>query len=391
MARNQLEGFPFHTSQMDISKSKVSIGGQLVDLDTVAGTYAGAATITSGTVDNVSVGATTKATSVNSARFASDAAAGQTQIAYAGVAETISKAMLWLRARISGDVTTADASFPARIAPFKMSVTDAARSTSGVGVAAFHLLHIASGSGTTTGTDHSRESASFRLQVEGRYGATGYLAFTPFQTISYSSSTQGGAGGWTTSSPLEPSQYHRGEMFGGCVTTWVANGATNFMGCTGFEVNWAVHTGGNVGRKVGLALIKDTSDAVAGTVMDAGIEISSKTASVAPIGIGIQFGNPVGFWAFDNTSTLIGSKRRGQDISAVSGPEATVAANYGVDLREVTISTAAFASTGFKVDGLGRVTLTVRGNYADDVAAAAGGVAVGEVYRNGSALMIRVS
>ena len=36
-----------------------------------------------------------------------------------------------------------------------------------------------------------------------------------------------------------------------------------------------------------------------------------------------------------------------------------------------------------KVSGLG--------NYADDAAAAAGGVAVGSVYRNGSALMVRVA
>lgn len=35
--------------------------------------------------------------------------------------------------------------------------------------------------------------------------------------------------------------------------------------------------------------------------------------------------------------------------------------------------------------------LTVGGNFANDAAAAAGGVAVGGLYRNGSVLMIRVS
>lgn len=39
----------------------------------------------------------------------------------------------------------------------------------------------------------------------------------------------------------------------------------------------------------------------------------------------------------------------------------------------------------------GKLKLPVPGNYADDVAAAAGGVAVGEIYRNGSVLQIRVS
>lgn len=37
------------------------------------------------------------------------------------------------------------------------------------------------------------------------------------------------------------------------------------------------------------------------------------------------------------------------------------------------------------------VDVTALGNYADDTAAATGGVAVGQLYRNGSALMVRVS
>ena len=37
------------------------------------------------------------------------------------------------------------------------------------------------------------------------------------------------------------------------------------------------------------------------------------------------------------------------------------------------------------------IALGTLGNYANDVAAAAGGVAVGGLYRNGSVLMIRAS
>lgn len=37
MPRNQLEGFPFHTSEMDISKSKVLISGDYIDLDQALG------------------------------------------------------------------------------------------------------------------------------------------------------------------------------------------------------------------------------------------------------------------------------------------------------------------------------------------------------------------
>lgn len=35
--------------------------------------------------------------------------------------------------------------------------------------------------------------------------------------------------------------------------------------------------------------------------------------------------------------------------------------------------------------------LDIRGNFADDAAAAAGGVNVGELYRNGSAVQVRVT
>lgn len=37
------------------------------------------------------------------------------------------------------------------------------------------------------------------------------------------------------------------------------------------------------------------------------------------------------------------------------------------------------------------IALETLGNYASDVAAAAGGVAIGGMYRNGGALMVRVS
>lgn len=48
------------------------------------------------------------------------------------------------------------------------------------------------------------------------------------------------------------------------------------------------------------------------------------------------------------------------------------------------------ATMGFAVDG-GMAFETLPGNYANDAAAAAGGIAVGGVYRNGSVLQVRVS
>lgn len=42
-------------------------------------------------------------------------------------------------------------------------------------------------------------------------------------------------------------------------------------------------------------------------------------------------------------------------------------------------------------DKWGRTEFASLGNYADDAAAAAGGVAVGQLYRNGSVVMVRVA
>lgn len=40
---------------------------------------------------------------------------------------------------------------------------------------------------------------------------------------------------------------------------------------------------------------------------------------------------------------------------------------------------------------IGLTNFSVLGNYVDDAAAAAGGVAIGQLYRNGSVVMVRVS
>lgn len=43
------------------------------------------------------------------------------------------------------------------------------------------------------------------------------------------------------------------------------------------------------------------------------------------------------------------------------------------------------------VDAAGRIGLVVMTTYANDAAAAAGGVAIGQLYRNGSAVQVRVA
>ena len=47
--------------------------------------------------------------------------------------------------------------------------------------------------------------------------------------------------------------------------------------------------------------------------------------------------------------------------------------------------------TVLTVDSAGRFGITVMTTYANDAAAAAGGVAIGQFYRNGSVVQVRVS
>lgn len=102
--------------------------------------------------------------------------------------------------------------------------------------------------------------------------------------------------------------------------------------------------------------------------------------------VGIAFGGQeAAGWPIATNGKLIAI------TDPAGSPAKTVA--YGIDFRSVacTFTTAAFASPGFLVDGSGRITGTVWGNYANDAAAAGGGVPIGGIYCNGSILMIRVT
>lgn len=109
--------------------------------------------------------------------------------------------------------------------------------------------------------------------------------------------------------------------------------------------------------KVGMQIVQWGDDAVAGTAgTDAAISIISQTASgVVGWDTGITFGHSLGWWGIKPTGTLIGTT-----VSSVPGSPRAYEAAYGVDWRGVTISTGAFASTGFLVDGSGTTTTSGR-------------------------------
>lgn len=80
-------------------------------------------------------------------------------------------------------------------------------------------------------------------------------------------------------------------------------------------------------------------------------------------------------------------------IAGLAAADMVVADIYAQSGVDVTWGAPAITGgAGWSQTGLKRLAYaTAPGNYANDSAAAAGGVAVGEVYRNGSVLMVRVS
>jgi hypothetical protein len=99
---------------------------------------------------------------------------------------------------------------------------------------------------------------------------------------------------------------------------------------------------------------------------------------------GMVFGSADGYWPIDAAGTLIGTQ-----ASVLPTPPARAAAN-GVDFSLVTFSGAAFKSTGFVVDGNGRVTVHLD-NAANDAAAATAGTGLNQLYRNGSIIQVRLT
>jgi len=80
------------------------------------------------------------------------------------------------------------------------------------------------------------------------------------------------------------------------------------------------------------------------------------------------------YWHADNTLIKL------ETVAAGSSPTTPSSPSIIVTVQEIT---------HFQVSTLGFSTLP--GNYANDAAAAAGGVAIGGVYRNGSVLQVRVT
>lgn len=119
------------------------------------------------------------------------------------------------------------------------------------------------------------------------------------------------------------------------------DGATNLVGLIGSEVNIEAKTGSSMNRKIGWNIVATDADKVQGVQWDAAYSVSSQGGAV-----GWRDG-----LLFSDANGQFPIKSNGNVIRATAG---TVA--YGVDLRSLTISSLAFGSNGFAVDGSGNMT-----------------------------------
>jgi hypothetical protein len=222
----------------------------------------------------------------------------------------------------------------------------------------------------------------------------------------------------------------KGAYFGLSSIVHAQPTAVNLLNLSGGEFNTYVETGASVYYKSGIQIA--SLDQVQGSTYDCHVALSR----ISGIGAkhGILIGNMNGLHPVDTSGTLIGTTGtatvdKGIDLTGYTFTTAvlkTSSINLTSTALQITENNAAIelgslispgfafvdfhtsgnsidydsrilASGGTASNGQGKLTfdalklaITVPGNYANDAAASAGGVAVGEIYRNGSVLMVRV-
>lgn len=200
----------------------------------------------------------------------------------------------------------------------------------------------------------------------------------------YAYSSDGGTGLTLTTS--------KGSVYALGAGTWVRAGATNLYGASS-EIDIAMEAGSSACIKTCLSLIGGGNgyvgeDAVQGTLHDSLLSFTKDISTGIGYRLGISFGRDDAQWPISSTGTIIGT-------SPSNGGAVALEAANGIDFSAVAFSGFSIKMPSFWVNGAGFVsTPGIVGlsliNAANDAAAAGAGVIVGQMYRNGSVLMVRV-
>lgn len=233
-----------------------------------------------------------------------------------------------------------------------------------------------------------------------------------------------------------------GAVFGVNPVGRLEAGATGFLNVSAGEFNTKIAAGASALVKTGIQIVSESGDAVQGTQYDAALSLSNMAGAVGWKN-GILFSPANGADPVATSGSLISvsgsaTVNKGIDFgsysfttSAIETPGFSVGPTGNVSIIGINssaeIGSKIFANTpfiDFNSSGLsfdydariiasggggssGNGVLTVRagaflvppnfrfnslpGNYANDAAAAAGGVAVNQFYRNGSVVQVRVA
>jgi hypothetical protein len=144
-----------------------------------------------------------------------------------------------------------------------------------------------------------------------------------------------------------------GSVFGVNPNIIVDSGATNLYGAVGEEIDVTAKSGSSLAQKFGLTIIQGTGSVVQGAQDDAALVILNQNGAVG-WKAGLSLGTGSAYWPFSSSSSLIYA------TAGQSGP-GNAPAGIGVDLGNVTFSTAAYKSPGITIDPYGRMLTTGSG------------------------------
>ena len=155
--------------------------------------------------------------------------------------------------------------------------------------------------------------------------------YVPFFSQFYINAGDGGSAG-----------NYMGDHYGGASIVQAQTGATWLETIQGYEVDVSVQTGANVRLKSGILIAGVNNDSQHADEWEAFLAFTRDGTSSATWNRAIDLFYPQGQWAFNSTTTILGSSYAG-------------AIGWGIDFSNLTITNYAFKSPNFNVSGAGAI------------------------------------
>ena len=335
-------------SNLVLNSGTLSVSG----LGTMAAQSAGAVTITGGTINGTTVGATTPAAGAFTTLSSSGTATLGSLLSYQAAFDNTLPANTVLASasnlapsstcatpilfsgNISGTISSGGFSF------LSSELNDSVNAAGIGGIQGHYIEHYVSGASTVQG---GRTALQVGLTMatgtnnKGNFGSTYYNGFA---VSAQASGNDGGTSGTAF-----------GNLFAANPIVTLNSGATYWAVVQNTEFDIEVKSGASVAYKYGISIVLTANDAVAASAGDGAILIGRQSGGSSPgFTKGLIFGGSLGWWPIASSGTLITAQ------SGVGGGP-SMAAAYGIDWSGVTFSSGFLKSTGFTVDGSGNTSV----------------------------------